>query len=97
MYARLTTIQIKPDKIDEATDIYRKSIVPAAKSQKGFCRINFFLDRKTGKAVSLALWDCEEDALANERSHYYQEQLVKLMHLFTSPPTRDGYDVIVSE
>ncbi len=81
--------------IDKAIDIYNQSILPAAKSQKGFMGLNFFLDRKTGRAVSIAIWESEEDALANEKSHYYQEQHIKLMSLYSMPPIREGFEVIV--
>ncbi len=88
-------MQFKLAFIDRAVEIYTDSIVPDAQSQKGFQGLNFYLDRKSGKAVSIAIWDSEKDALANEKSHYYQEQLVKLMHYFANPPIREGYEVIV--
>ena len=95
MFARQTRLQFRIERIDEAIKIYKESIIPAAKSQKGFKKLYLFLDRLNGKAVSIALWESEEDALANEESHYYQEQLVKLMHLYTAPPIREGFEVIV--
>jgi heme-degrading monooxygenase HmoA len=95
MFARCTTMHFKIAFIDKALQVYKESIVPAAKSQKGFQNLHLFLDRATGKAISLALWDSEEDALANEESHYYQEQLVKLMSLFSQPPIKEGFEVVV--
>ena len=95
MFARCTTMQFKLAFIDQAVLIYKDSIVPAAQSQKGYQALNFYLDRKTGKAISIAIWDSEEDAKANEKSLYYQEQLLKLMHYFASPPIREAYEVIV--
>jgi heme-degrading monooxygenase HmoA len=95
MYARMTTAETKVNWIDKFVKIYEESIVPAAKSQKGYCGVYFLVDRKTGKLVSITLWDCEEDALANEESHYYQEQLVKIMNILTKPPIREGYEVVV--
>jgi hypothetical protein len=35
MHARVTLVQILPDKMDEATAIYRDSVTPAAQQQKG--------------------------------------------------------------
>jgi hypothetical protein len=35
------------NKIDEAIKLYRDSVVPAAKSQKGYRGIYLFTDRKT--------------------------------------------------
>jgi heme-degrading monooxygenase HmoA len=95
MFARCTTIRFKLAFIDKAIEIYKNSIMPDAQSQKGFQGLNFYLDRKSGKAVSIALWDSEEDALANEKSRYYQEQLIKLYHYFANDPIREGYEVIV--
>ena len=95
MFARKTTFQFKTDQIDEVLKILKESIVPAAKSQKGYQGLYFLLDRKTGKAVSIALWDSEEDAIANEKSHFYQEQLVKLYDFYRVSPIREGYEVIV--
>lgn len=95
MFARCTTMQFKLAFIDQAIDILRNSIAPAAQSQKGFKELNVYLDRKTGKAVSIALWESEEDAVANEKSLYYQEQLLKLRHHFANPPIREGYEVII--
>jgi heme-degrading monooxygenase HmoA len=95
MYARMTTAETKVDWMDKFIKIYEESVVPAAKSQKGYCGAYFLVDRKTGKLVSITLWDCEEDALANEKSHYYQEQLIKIMNILTKPPIREGYEVVV--
>ena len=69
MFARTTTIQFKIAFMDEALEIYTNSIVPAAQSQKGLIELNFLLDRNSGKAVSIAIWESEEDAKANEESH----------------------------
>jgi len=83
------------DKLDETIKIYKESIVPAAKSQKGYRGAYLLTDRKTGKGVSITLWDSEEDAIANEQSGYLQEQVSKLKEFFTAPPVREGYEVSV--
>ena len=95
MFARVTTIHIRTDTIDKAIKIFNESVVPAAKSQKGFKRILFFLDRENGKGHSIALWETQEDAIANEKSLYYQEQLTKFLPFYKSPPVKEGFDVVV--
>ena len=97
MFARQTTFQFKIDGLDKAIKIIKESIVPAAKSQKGYHGFYFMIDRKTGKAVAIVLWDSEEDAIANEKSLYYQEQLVKTMHLYREQPIREGYEIVIQE
>ena len=93
MFARTTTMQLKIAFIDDALEVYKNSIVPAAKAQRGFIELSLFLDRKSGKAISTALWETEEDAKANEESHYYQEQLVKLLSYYADPPIKEGFEV----
>ena len=96
MYARLTVIHVKEDRIDEAIKLYEESVVPEAKKQKGYQGAFLLTDRKTGDGISLTLWESEEDAGANEESLYYQEQLVKFIPLFkTLKPIREGYEVSV--
>lgn len=95
MFARLTIVQVKIDKLDETTKIYEESVVTAAKSQKGYRGIYMLTDSKTGKGISISLWDTEEDAIASEQSGYYQEQLGKFKDFFTAPPVQEGYEVAV--
>ena len=95
MYARLTSMNIKPEKIDEAIKIYETSVVPAAKSQSGFVAAYLFTDRPTGRGISMTIWKTQSDALANEHNRYYQEQLVKFIEFFQSPPIREGYEISV--
>ena len=95
MFARLTIVQVKIDKMDETIKIYEDSVVSAAKLQKGFQGAYLLTDRNTGKGISCTLWDSEEDAVANEQSGYYQEQINKFKDVFTAPPVQEGYEVAV--
>ncbi len=95
MVARVTTVQVKPENIDDTTKLYGESVVPAAKSQKGYQGAYMLVDRNTGKGVSISLWDSEEDARANEQSGYYQEQVGKFKDFLTAPPVQEGYEVVI--
>ena len=95
MFARFTIVQVKLDKIDETIKLYEESVVPAAKTQKGYCGVYLFVDRKTGNGVAVSLWDSEEDALANEQNLYYQEQVAKFITFYKKNPSREGYEVCV--
>jgi len=92
MFARVTFSQVKEDKVDEAVKVTKESVLPAAKSQKGF-RGAYLLSQPKGKAIMISMWDTEEDAVASEKSGYYQEQLAKFKDMFTAQPTREGYTV----
>jgi len=95
MFARLTVVQVNIDKLDESKKIYEEGVIPAAKSQKGYRGAYLLIDRKTGKGVSITLWESEEDAIANEQSGYYQASVDKFKDFFTAPPIREGYEVSV--
>ena len=95
MHARVTTLSLKKGKGAEAVEIYKNSILPAAKAQKGFRGSIVLADWETDKGLTLTFWESEKDALASEENCYYQEQLVKVFSLFASPPIREGFDVAV--
>jgi len=97
MFARLTIFEIKIDRIDEAVKIYGESVVPEAKCQKGYCGIYLFIDHQSGKGISISLWKSEKDAVANEKSRYYQEQVAKFIAFYTKPPIREGYEVSIAD
>ena len=54
MFARLTIIQVKKDKVDEAINIFKDTVV-AAKSQKGYKGI-YLLPEFCTKYSSKATW-----------------------------------------
>ena len=92
----ITIVQMKEDKVGEAINIYNGTVV-AAKSQKGYKGAYLLTDRDTGKNMSITIWDTEEDAVANERSGYYQEQVGRFKDIFKAPPVREGYEVSVQD
>ena len=95
MFARLTIVQVKADKMDEVIKIYGDQVVPAAKSQKGYKGILLLTDPKTGKGISVALWESEQDAIANDKSGYYQQQVARFKDYFTKPPVQENYEVSI--
>jgi predicted ester cyclase/heme-degrading monooxygenase HmoA len=97
IFARVTITQMKPEKREEAIKIYKESLVPEAKKQKGFRSIMSLSDFKTGKGISISIWDSEADAVANEQNVYYKEQVGKFKDLYTAKPVREGYTVTVQE
>ena len=96
-FARVTLTQGKPDMMNDTIKLYKDSVVPAAKSQKGYRGIIMLSDFEKGKGISISLWDSEEDAIANEQSGYYKEQVDKFKDFLTAKPVREGYVVTVQE
>jgi len=95
MFARMTILQVKPERIEAGVKIYKTSVVPEAKKQRGYRGACLLTDPKSGKNISVTFWRNERDALANEKNLYYQEQLVKFLNLMGGPMIREGYEVRV--
>ena len=91
MHARVILGRVKLDKQDEAIRIYKESVEPAAKEQKGFKNMNLLTDPDTNKFISITIWETKNDMVAGESSGYLQEQLDKITVLFVGPPTIQHY------
>ncbi len=97
MHARLLRFQTKLDRIDQASKIFEESIIPLCQKQKGYKGAFFLTDRETGNCVPMTLWETEEDMLKTEHSRFFQEQILKIMNLFTDSPVRESYEVVVKD
>jgi heme-degrading monooxygenase HmoA len=97
MYVRLTRFQVRVERIEHALNIFRESLVPSIKTQKGYRGIYLFLNQKTGEGRVLGLYESEQDVIASDDNHFYQEQLLKFMNFFTAPPVREDYEVEFSD
>ena len=97
MYARVTTIQASPGKLDALVRVYEKTVLPSARAKHGFRGTYLLTNRGGGKCVAVTFWETEDDATANEVSGYYREQVDKVRHFLTTPPVREGFEVAVQD
>jgi len=92
MFARVITMQLKRDKLDEAAKYY-KELIPGVKSQKGFNSNYLLIDRETGKAVSVAFWESKQDIIDDEESGRQKDRLENFKVCLAEPLTREIYEV----
>lgn len=92
MYSRVVTANILPDKLDEAIRVWRDSVAPANSQQKGWVSARMLVDRKTNKAVVVAIWETEADLKASGGA-YLQGQLDKFTDLLATPPVEELFEV----
>lgn len=60
MYARVTVVQGSPDKIEQGIDSFNSQVLPTVKGVAGY-RAGFLLvERETGKAIGITLWETED-------------------------------------
>ena len=93
MHAQVVRVQVQPGKADEAIAIFKDSVTPAARLQKGFKGNYLFVDRSTNKGIGLSLWESEADVAALATSGFFQEQIAKFGAVFAGPPEREVYEV----
>ena len=94
MYARVTTFYLKVKSLEEAAKLYQESVIPVARKQAGFVRALSLTNRNAGKFVAVTIWDSIENALANQKSGYYQSQIDKFDEfMVVKPPEIEGFTV----
>lgn len=92
----MATVYFQLDKLQHGISLYRESLVPAAKAQKGFQGAYLMTDAISGKAVNITVWESEADMTASEsRGGYNQEQMAVFASLFVGPPDIDHYELSV--
>ncbi len=67
MYARLTTIEGAPDKMDEATRHVQEQTLPQLQQMDGFKGFVALGDRNSGRLVGVTFWEDEEALQATEQ------------------------------
>jgi heme-degrading monooxygenase HmoA len=60
MYARITTLEGAPDKMDDATRHFREHTLPQLQQMDGFEGFVALGDRQSGKVLGVAFWESEE-------------------------------------
>lgn len=98
MYARIVHMQLNPYRSDEAVDITRKRVVPAAQQQQGFKGFQMLVDRSTGQAMTISFWEDEASRSAtSERSGYFQEGIAHLIPLLSGEPNVEDFEIVIQE
>ena len=93
MIARVTRFEVDVGKVEESIKAFKESVIPAVKLQKGYQSGYLLTDRKTGKCISIAFWDSEKDAIADEQSGQYQKRVDIGKNRHKAPPIRELYEV----
>ena len=98
MHARLMTSQLQLDKLEEASQLYRESLLPEVRQLPGFKGRMVLGDRSKGKVITLTLWESEADARASgEGSAFMQATVAKFAPFYAAPPVIEIYEVFDQE
>ena len=96
MYARITTTQFSPYRLEEAIHIAREHTVPAAQQQAGFKGYLMLVDRSTGKGITITLWEGEEEReVTGPNSSYYRDAIGRVVPLLEGAPFVEDLEIAI--
>ena len=93
MHARQTTIQMDPERIDEAVSQVEEEDLPTFKSLDGYRGFTLFVDRKTGKVIGTSYWDSKEQMDASEEAVKDSRERAAATGKASAPPDVERYEV----
>jgi|SRR5215216_4004505 hypothetical protein len=96
MFARVTTTQFSPYRLDEAINVARDHNLPAAQQQAGFKGYIMLVDRSSGKGITITLWEEESDReVTGPNSHYYREAIGKVVPFLMDAPEVEDFEIVI--
>jgi quinol monooxygenase YgiN len=95
MNARVITVQMDVNRIDEGIKIYEESVAPAVKQEQGGVGALLLGDRKSGKGVSITVWESEESLKAAQESGFMQAQIAKFGEILIGTPEIEALEIMV--
>ena len=94
MHARLLIAQVSPEKIDELTQLWHDRILAAYKEQNGWKGARLLVDRQTGKAILMSVWEAEAEGRASSMGSAFAQQVHAIIgHLLTGRPVAEHYEI----
>jgi hypothetical protein len=94
MHARVTSLSGSPDEVDAGIADFREKVVPFTHEQGGKGGI-LLVDRETGAAIAITLWEDEQALRASEeRANQLRAAVAEEMHV-SEQPTVNRYEVPV--
>ncbi len=68
MHARVTTLEVPPDRMDDATRHVREQVLPQLSQMEGFKGFVALGSRQSGKLQGVAFWESEEALRATDQA-----------------------------
>ena len=95
MFARTSSLQGKPERIDGAILQFNEEVLPAARKQPGFLGAELLVDRVSGSLVGTTYWEAVDSLKASEAS--MERARRKVAEALQSPikPTVERYEVAI--
>jgi heme-degrading monooxygenase HmoA len=95
MHARVLTVRVQPDRIDEALHLWQEQVLPHLEQTTGFRDVALYADRQDGFVLATIHYATEADALASQES--FAARFAPVAHLFVGPSRHQLYELTGAE
>ena len=93
MYARVTTLQLDPARVEDAVRRLEQEDVPGFRQLQGFKGFTLLVDRESGKMVGTSFWASREEMEASEEAVRGARQHAAEAGGASGPPTVERFEV----
>jgi hypothetical protein len=95
MFARVTYVQAPEGegKIQEGLKLWYQNVLPTTSAREGFMGVLSLVDHSTGKALSVTLWEGDEQMIASTEAKYHNEALQRFGEFFEGVHDPENYEV----
>jgi hypothetical protein len=95
MFARVTYVQAPEGegKIQEGLKLWYQNVLPTTSAREGFMGVLSLVDHETGKALSVTLWEGDEEMLASTEAEYHKQALERFGEFFQGVHDPENYEV----
>lgn len=97
MHARSKTFQLAPEKLNAATDEFKKDHLHKFRHQKGYKGFTLLANRKSGKVTGVSFWDTESDVAASEELGRAAGEAMQKTGGGTGAIAGDNWEVLVDD
>jgi hypothetical protein len=95
VFARVTYVQAPEGegKIQEGLKLWYQNVLPITSAREGFRGVLSLVDHKTGKALSVTLWEGDEQLISSTEAEYHLQALERFGEFFEGVHDPEDYEV----
>ncbi len=91
MYTATMHYQFKPDRFDQACEIWKNEVIEHAKTQPGFIRMQFLVSGN--EALAVGTWENRDNANKFMETGVFRRLMEKLEDMVTTKPKPTVWDL----
>ena len=95
MFAVITHVRLKPGRIDDVREVYRRTNPPLVAEQEDWVSATFTANRRDDEITVIARWKNADSYRTFAAGDAYKAAMAQLSEYFAHPPTIDVNEILV--